>query len=119
MPGEGRTRALRGEAGKVCNPARKLRARLGGGPSVLDPLPAKPSRMHWVTYRRRLAAVIAAQECSLALQLDWLRTRYPDVTLAPRAGVFGGERRCVPTACGNGLGASTQDGRHVCPQRDF
>jgi hypothetical protein len=62
--------------------AQRLRVRLGGGPSVFDPPPGKPSRMHWATYRRRLDAVFAAEERALCLQLDWLRTRYTDVTLA-------------------------------------
>jgi hypothetical protein len=63
--------------------ARKLRMRLGGGPSVFEPPPGKPARMHWASYRRRLGAVFAAEERALSLQLDWLRTHYPGVTLVP------------------------------------
>jgi len=47
-------------ANRAISKARKLRERLGGGPSVLDPLPGKPPRMHRQTYWRRLAAVITA-----------------------------------------------------------
>jgi hypothetical protein len=62
--------------------ARKLRMRLGGGPSVLDRLPGKPARMHRRTYWRLLAAAIEAQERMIALDVEWLRTRC-GVTLGP------------------------------------
>jgi hypothetical protein len=55
--------------------ARKLRVQLGGGPSLLDPFPSRPPRMHRQTYNRMLAKAIAAQERVIALDLDWLRAR--------------------------------------------
>jgi len=49
--------------------------RLGGGPSILDPFAQKPPRMHWQTYYRWLHKAMAAQERSLALELDiWVAT---------------------------------------------
>jgi len=41
--------------------ARKLRAKLGGGPSLADPVPPKPRGMWWSTYDR-LCANLAAFE---------------------------------------------------------
>jgi hypothetical protein len=38
--------------------------------------------MHRVTYWRLLHAAIAAQERSLGLELDWLRTRYPEAAVS-------------------------------------
>jgi hypothetical protein len=63
--------------------AQKLRVRLGGSGNLLDPFPGRPPRMHRRTYYRRLAAAIAAEERMVALDLDWLRTRCPGVTLGP------------------------------------
>jgi hypothetical protein len=49
--------------------------RLGGGPSILEPFAEKPPRMHWQTYYRWLLKAMAAQERSLALELDiWVAT---------------------------------------------
>jgi hypothetical protein len=56
--------------------------RLGGSTNLLDPLPCKPPRMHRLTYWRLLNAAMAAQERSLALDREWLRTRY-GITLGP------------------------------------
>ena len=39
---------------------RKLRLRLGGGPSVCDPIPWKPKGMHWRTYERLRGRLVAA-----------------------------------------------------------
>lgn len=36
---------------------RKIRLRLGGGPSVCDPIPWKPKGMHWRTYERLTARI--------------------------------------------------------------
>jgi hypothetical protein len=47
--------------------ARKIRARLGGSPSIFDPLPAKPSRMHRRTYQRLLAEAESADASLLTL----------------------------------------------------
>jgi hypothetical protein len=45
---------------------------LGGGPSLLDPLPEKPLHMHWRTYHRLLAAAVAAEERSTSLLAAYL-----------------------------------------------
>jgi hypothetical protein len=47
--------------------ARKIRTRLGGSPSIFDPLPAKPSRMHRRTYQRLLAKAESADVSLLTL----------------------------------------------------
>jgi hypothetical protein len=59
--------------------AQKLRMRLGGGPSILDPFPERPPRMHRLTYYRLSAKAMAAQERSIALELEYLRRHYPGV----------------------------------------
>jgi hypothetical protein len=43
--------------------------RLGGGASLVDPFPKKPSHMHWRTYRRLRAKAMAADERSTALMV--------------------------------------------------
>jgi hypothetical protein len=53
--------------------------RLGGGPSLLDPFPEKPPRMHRLTYYRLSAKTMAAQERSIGLERDYLRRHYPAV----------------------------------------
>jgi hypothetical protein len=57
--------------------ARKLRVRLGGGRSLLDPLPTKPPKMHWRTFYKRFNKAAEAQERSMALALEDLHRRYP------------------------------------------
>ena len=52
---------------------------LGGGPSLLDPFPERPPRMHRLTYYRLSAKAMAAQERSIALGLEYLRRHYPGV----------------------------------------
>ena len=39
---------------RAISKSQKLRMRLGGGPSILDPFAEKPPRMHWQTYYRWL-----------------------------------------------------------------
>ena len=58
--------------------AQRLRVRLGGGPSVLDPLPRKPPRVHSRTFFKRLNQAAEAQERSMALALEDLRRRFPE-----------------------------------------
>lgn len=57
--------------------ARKLRARLGGGPSVLDPVPEKPPRMHRRTYFRLSGKAMRAQERALGLLAEGMGWRFP------------------------------------------
>jgi hypothetical protein len=58
--------------------AQKLRMQLGGGPSLLDPFPGKPSRMHWRTFYKLFNRAAEAQERSIVLALEDLRRRYPE-----------------------------------------
>jgi hypothetical protein len=63
---------------RAISKAQKLRLRLGGGPSFLDPFPSKPPRMHWRTFYRLFNKAAEAQEHSMALALEDLRRRYPE-----------------------------------------
>jgi hypothetical protein len=56
--------------------AQKIRMRLGGSPNLSDPLPKKPRGMHRWTYYRLFAKAMAAQERSIALDLDYMRRHY-------------------------------------------
>ena len=47
--------------------AQKIRMRLDGSPSVLEPFPEKPSGMHWRRYYRLRARATAAEGQSTAL----------------------------------------------------
>src|SRR5271169_1080227 len=57
--------------------ARTIHLRLGGGPSIIDPFPDKPPRMHWRTYGRRFNGAVAVRERWIALSRDHLRRHYP------------------------------------------
>jgi hypothetical protein len=46
--------------------AQKIRERLGGSGSMLEPFPAKPRRMRWVTYERLQQAYAEAEARDLA-----------------------------------------------------
>ena len=59
--------------------ARKIRMRLGGGPSLLDPFPRKPARMYQRTYWRLFNTTATAQERWIALQRDFLQRHYRGV----------------------------------------
>jgi hypothetical protein len=52
---------------------------LGGGPSLLEPLPGKPPGMHRLTYDRLLARAMTMQERWIGLQRDYLRRRFRGV----------------------------------------
>ena len=45
--------------------ARKIRIRLGGGPSLFDPFPDKPKGMHLATYDRLREAHDVAMDRSM------------------------------------------------------
>jgi hypothetical protein len=62
---------------RAISQAQKLRMRLSGSPSLLDPFPERPPRMHRLTYHRLFAKAMAAQERSLGLEIDDIRRRYP------------------------------------------
>jgi hypothetical protein len=56
---------------------QKLRMRLGGSANLSEPFPERPRGMHRMTYYRLSAKAMAAQERSLALELDYMRRHYP------------------------------------------
>jgi hypothetical protein len=56
---------------------QKIRIRLGGSANLLEPFPARPRGMHRMTYYRLSAQTMAAQERSIALELDYMRRHYP------------------------------------------
>jgi hypothetical protein len=60
--------------------ARKIRMGLGGGPSLLEPIPDKPPKMHRLTYYRLFGKAAAAQERWIGLQRDFLSRHHPGVT---------------------------------------
>jgi hypothetical protein len=61
--------------------ARKIRERLGGDPNVLNPLPSKPSGMHWQTYDRLRRRHDRARDASMAgLAASLQRFRWSDCT---------------------------------------
>jgi hypothetical protein len=72
---------------RAISKSQKLRMRLGGGPSILDPFAEKPPRMHWQTYYRWLHKAMAAQERSIALESDYLRRHYPGFLSRENVGV--------------------------------
>jgi hypothetical protein len=56
---------------------QKIRMRLGGSANLLEPFPKKPRGMHRLTYYRLFHKAMAAQERSIALDIDYLRRSYP------------------------------------------
>jgi hypothetical protein len=73
---------LESPAQRAVSRAVAARMRLGGSGNLLDPFPGRPRGMHRRTYDGLRAAALAAEERMVALELDWLRTRY-GVTLGP------------------------------------
>jgi hypothetical protein len=59
--------------------ARHIRARLGGGPSILDLFPDKPPGMHWRTYGRLFNKAEAEQQRWMAMERDYMGRRYADI----------------------------------------
>jgi hypothetical protein len=57
--------------------AQKLRMRLGGSANLLERFPKRPRGMHRLTYYRLSAKAMAAHERLIALELDYMRQRYP------------------------------------------
>ena len=51
--------------------------RLGGSANLAEPFPKKPRGMHRMTYYRWLHKAMAAQERSIALELEYMRRHYP------------------------------------------
>jgi hypothetical protein len=68
---------------RALSKSQKIRMRLCGGPSVRDPFPEKPPRMHWRTYGRLFNKAAAAQERWIALERDYLHRHYPCVLSGP------------------------------------
>jgi hypothetical protein len=58
--------------------AQKIRIRLGGTANLLEPLPERPGGMHRRTFYRLFNKAAEAQERSQALELKYLRRRYPE-----------------------------------------
>jgi hypothetical protein len=56
---------------------QKLRMRLGGSANLLKRFPKRPRGMHRLTYYRLSAQAMAAHERLIALELDYMRQRYP------------------------------------------
>jgi hypothetical protein len=55
--------------------ARRIRMRLGGGPSIVDPFPDKPRGMHWRTYERLRARAQVSEARSYSFLMGSLRRR--------------------------------------------
>jgi hypothetical protein len=53
--------------------AQKAWMRLGGSANLLEPFPKKPRGMHRLTYCRLFHKAMAAQERSIALELEYWR----------------------------------------------
>jgi hypothetical protein len=53
-------------ADRLMRKARKIRERMGGGASLIDPFPDKPKNMHWKTYWR------LRERAEHANNLSWL-----------------------------------------------
>jgi hypothetical protein len=94
--------------------AQKLRMRLGGSANLAEPFPERPRGMHRRTFYKLFNKAADAQEHPMALELKYLRRRYPEqsrglTVVSPHArprpaagpsGRIGGFRECVPTPRG-------------------
>jgi hypothetical protein len=58
---------------RALSKSQKIRMRLGGGPSILDPFPGKPPKMRWRTYGRLFNKAAAAQARWIASERDYMR----------------------------------------------
>jgi hypothetical protein len=58
--------------------AQKLRLRMGGSANLCERLPEKPRGMHRRTFYKLFNKAAEAQERSQALELKYLRRRYPE-----------------------------------------
>jgi hypothetical protein len=64
-----------GSGDRALRRVRKIRTRLGGSPSLLDPLPEKPRGMHWSTYERLRSKAATAEYRSTVLLMAHLSRR--------------------------------------------
>ncbi len=64
---------------RAISKSQKIRKRLGGRPSLVDPFPEKPRGMHRRTYWRLFNKAEVAQERSTSLERGYLRRHFPGV----------------------------------------
>ena len=62
----------RGRSDAAISKAHRIRTRLGGKANSLEPVPEKPSGMHWRTYRRLVAKLRVAEAAWAARTLESL-----------------------------------------------
>jgi hypothetical protein len=98
-------------ATRALTKARKRQMQLGGGPSLLDPLPDKPPRMHRRTYWRLSAAAIKAQERALGLEIDEIRRRFPGLLTQDAAAPSKKSKRFFSARAAHAFAARNDRGR--------
>jgi hypothetical protein len=84
---------------------------LGGGPSLFDPLPDKPLRMHRRTYFRLFAKAIKAQERALGMEIDEIRRRFPGLLTQDAAAPAPRSRRFFTARAARAFSAWNDRGR--------